>query len=120
MFTEVKDNNLLEELNKLEAERDQKQIIIGQAQAELDEAKASQKLTGQYIDASHFADLKTTVRDETTELHNINRRIKHIRSLMNKSNPSASYFQQAAQVILDQDTFVKISQLADDMMRKSN
>jgi hypothetical protein len=110
-------NNLAEERIELEEQRSQLETIIGEAQGQLDEAKARQRLTGEYADADWFIKTKALIRDETVKLHGINRRIKDIKSQMSRANPKAAYFQEAAKKVLDSDTYNKINSIANEWMR---
>lgn len=117
--TTVSNGNLVDEMRQLETRRAKLEMEIGNAQAELDQAKANQKKTGEYMDPIEFAELKTKVRDGTNELHALNRDIKALRSKINRSNPKASYFQQAAKQILDEDTYNKVEDLANNWIRSA-
>jgi hypothetical protein len=89
-------NNLAEELFQLESVRDELQDKITQAQFLRDEAIAKAKRTGEYSEAQWFIGLSKTIRDRTTDLHSTNRLIKAIKRQLNRSNPKASFFQEAA------------------------
>lgn len=106
----------IEELKELESSREKIQKIVAEAQGSLDKAKAELKKTGKYADPSWFAITKTTIRDRTTELHSINRQIKQLRCQLSRSNPKASFFQEAARKLLDKATYDEINKLANSWM----
>jgi hypothetical protein len=108
---------IFDELKELEASRDGLQVLINQAQSELDEAKAKQKLTGEYANPEWFAKTRQVIREETIELHNINRKIKTLRSQRSRSNPKAAFFQDAARKLLSTEKYNEINALANTMMK---
>ena len=109
---------LPEQLAELEQQREELQQTILEVQNELEQAKAKQKATGEYMDANEFARLRTIVRNDTAKLHDINRDIKDIHRQLSRANPKASYFQQAAKKILDPATYEEVNSLANKWMKK--
>jgi hypothetical protein len=102
------ETNLLDELALLENQRATLQILIDEAKYDIAQAKAKQKITGEYADPQWFADTQMSIHQETTNLHGINRQIKQIRNMLNKGTASSRAFQEAAKKILDQNTYNKI------------
>jgi methyl-accepting chemotaxis protein len=120
MTTVIRENNVIEQLFHLEQERDQTQKVLQEAQEALDAAKGDLKKTGKYSDPSWFASTKTAVRNKTAELHTINRKIKEFKSQLSRSNPKASYFQEAAKKVLDPTTYDKINYQANEWLKHSS
>jgi hypothetical protein len=118
--TQIVENNpnLRDKLKQLEETRDGLQVLIADAQQQLDEAKAKQKITGEYADAEWFAKTRAAIREETTELHNTNRQIKTIRAQLSRSNPKAAYFQQAARKVLSPEQYDEINSLANKWIKE--
>lgn len=111
-------NNIIDinkKIETLEDSRAQRQTIIHEAQCALNEAKARQKMTGEYADPAWFAKTKNIIREETTALHDINRKLKQYRHLMRSYTPYEA-FKRAALEILDTDTYSKIDKLANQLV----
>jgi hypothetical protein len=108
--------NLVEQLQSYETQRDEVCTLLEQAQSDLDDAIAKQKISGEYADPVWFAKTKGVIREKTNELHSINRQIKAIKMNLNRSNPRAAYFQQAARNIVDDDTYKQIEELANSWL----
>lgn len=109
---------LPERLAGLEQQREDLQNSILGDQNELETAKAHQKATGEYMDANKFALLRTQIRENTSQLHNINRDIKEIHRQMSRANPKAAYFQQAAKKLLEPAKYEEVNNLANKWMKK--
>jgi nanoRNase/pAp phosphatase (c-di-AMP/oligoRNAs hydrolase) len=111
-------NVLPEQLRILELSRDELQEIINEGQHYLTEAKAKQKKTGVWADAENFAKIKTSVREATVKLHEINRNIKEVHRQLNRANPKAAYFQQAAKKLLSPRVYEEVNSQANRWMSK--
>jgi DNA repair exonuclease SbcCD ATPase subunit len=109
---------LPERLLELEQQREELQRLILEAQAQIEQAKAHQKATGEYMEAKSFADLRLTIRENTTKLHDINRNIKDLHRQLSKSNPKAAFFQQAAKKLLAPNKYEEVNELANRWMKR--
>jgi hypothetical protein len=65
-----------------------------------------------------FADLRLTIRENTTKLHDINRNIKDLHRQLSKSNPKAAFFQQAAKKLLAPNKYEEVNELANRWMKR--
>lgn len=109
---------LPEQLSELEQQREELQESILADQNALEQAKAHQKLKGEYMDAGEFAQLRTNIRENTAKLHDVNRQVKDINRQMSRANPKASFFQQAAKKVLPPEKYDEINSLANKWMKK--
>ena len=111
-------NVLPEQLTELEQQREELQNLILESQNKLEQAKAHQKATGEYMEANAFMGLRSVIRESTSKLHDINRSIKELHRQLSRSNPKAAFFQQAAKKVLDPQKYEEINSLANRWMRK--
>jgi len=101
------------EISELEKDRDELQQKIIVAQHQYDQARATQKKDGVYIDPTEWANLKCLIRESTTHLHLLNRRIKE-----SKGEGNGFLFKQAAKQLLDQDTYNSIVEFGNKLSKK--
>jgi chromosome segregation ATPase len=113
-----KKENLAENLVVLEEKRRLIEKQLEEAQGFISAAKIKRLTDNVYADAKTFGDMKSEIRLKTNELHDINRQIKSCRKQLCRSNPTAAYFKEAAKLILDEETYIEINEMAKQWIGK--
>lgn len=96
--------NLYKERELLEGE-------INDRHAKIDNAKVILNSTGQYTDPALFMEWRREIRELTTKLHQMNRKIRE----ENKLQQDRLYnFRKNAKIILSDDTFKQIEEMQNE------
>lgn len=106
----------MEDLVKLEQERQKIQAEILTAQDNIAKAKTELRTSGKYADDSWFQEQQHIVRTRTVDLHAINRLIKATKAHANRSSYQNAFI-EATKTTVDTETVKRIHSKTMEMLK---